>query len=143
MAKFCSSCGAPLEEGMRFCEKCGTPQVVENQSATIQISRAWRFVCFLFDAEVYIDDVKIGTVGNGKSQTFTVSPGAHKLQLKLTYPLLTLFTRSEPKDFQIRGGETLKFNCDYTFGTFATITGFHVLIALAKGFKDIKVEQMR
>ena len=27
-----------------------------------------RYVAFLFDAEVYIDDVKIGTVGNGMKQ---------------------------------------------------------------------------
>ena len=143
MANFCSNCGAPLEEGMRFCEKCGTPQVVEPQQATIQISRVWRLVAFLFDAEVYIDDAKIGAVGNGKTQTFTISPGAHKLQLKLTYPIITLFTQSEPKEFKIRGGETLKFNCNYTFGTFATITGLFFFISLAKGFKVIKVEQVK
>lgn len=143
MAKFCQNCGAPLEEGMRFCEKCGTPQVVENQPAVIEISRAWRFVACIFDAEVYVDDAKIGVVGNGKSQTFTVSPGAHKLQLKLTYPLLTSFYRSPVMDFKVRGGETLKFNCDYTFGTFATITGFCFLMGFAKGFKVIKVEQVK
>ena len=26
MAKFCTSCGSPVEENLKFCPKCGAPQ---------------------------------------------------------------------------------------------------------------------
>lgn len=141
MAKFCSSCGAPLEEGAKFCEKCGASQAVGQQPTTIQISRKWRFVNLVFDEEIYVDEVKIDAVSNGQTKTFDVAPGAHKLQLKMTYPILSGFFRSNPTDFRINNGETLKFNCDYIFGAFATITGFGFLIALFNGSKVIKIEQ--
>ena len=146
MAKFCSSCGAPVEEGMKFCAKCGAAQGGEVQSGaqqptTIQISRKWRWVDFIFDEEVYVDDVKIGAVSNGQSRTFDVAPGAHKLQLKMTYPILSMFFKSHPTDFRIESGEALKFNCDFIFGAFATVTGLHAFIALFNGFKVIKIEQ--
>ena len=146
MAKFCSSCGAALEEGVKFCAKCGAAQSGEVQSGarqptTIQISRKWRWANLIFDEEVYVDDVKIGAVSNGQSKVFDVAPGAHKLQLKMTYPILSMFFKSHPTDFRIENGEALKFNCNFTFGAFATITGFCFFIALFNGFKVIKIEQ--
>ena len=146
MAKFCSSCGAALEEGMKFCAKCGAAQGGEVQSGarqptTIQISRKWRFVDFIFDEEVYVDDVKIGAVSNGQSKVFDVAPGAHKLHMKTTYPILSFFLRSHPTDFRIDNGEALKFNCDFTFGAFATVTGLSFFSILFNGFKVIKIEQ--
>lgn len=146
MAKFCSSCGAPVEEGMKFCAKCGAAQGGEVQSGaqqptTIQISRKWRWANLIFDEEVYVDDVKIGAVSNGQSKIFDVAPGLHKLQLKMTYPILSAFFKSKPTDFRIDNGEALKFNCDYIFGAFATVTGFAFFIALFNGFKVIKIEQ--
>ena len=142
MAKFCSSCGAPLEEGMKFCEKCGAAQTVGvqpavQQSTMIQISRKWRWVDFIFDEKVYIDDVKVGAVSNGQSKVFNVTPGAHKLQLKMNFS----FLRSHPIEFRINNGENLKFNCNFTFGAFATVTSFWFFIALFNGFKVIKIEQ--
>lgn len=127
-------------------KKCGAAQTVGaqpavQQSTMIQISRKWRWVNFIFDEEVYIDDVKVGAVSNGQSKVFNVTPGAHKLQLKMTYPILSSFIRSQPTDFRINNGENLKFNCDFTFGAFATLTGFGFLIALFNGFKVIKIEQ--
>lgn len=149
LAKFCSNCGAQLEDGVKFCGSCGAAQnavqqatVQSPQSTTIQISRTWRFVNFLFDEEIYIDDVKIGAVSNGKSQTFNISPGKHKLQVKMTYPFLSGFFHSKPMDFNINGGENLKFNCNYIFGTLATVTGFGFIITIFNGFKVIKIEQL-
>lgn len=145
MAKFCSSCGAPLEEGMRFCDKCGASQEVNQQSsnvaskATIQISRKWRLLNFMFADEVYIDGVKIGTVSNGQTKTFEVNPGAHKLQLKMTYPLITVFVRSKVVDFNIEKGQTLKFKRDYSFGARMPIIGNFT--CLLYGFKIISIEQ--
>lgn len=146
MAKFCSSCGAPLEEGANFCDKCGTSQSGETQNVaqqptTIQIFRKWRWVDFIFDEEVYVDNVKIGAVSNGQTKTFDVAPGAHKLQLKTTYPVLSFFLSSHPTDFRINNGATLKFNCDFIFGAFATVTGLSLFSILFNGFKVIKIEQ--
>ena len=146
MAKFCSNCGAQLEDGVKFCGSCGAAQdavqQATTQATTIQISRTWRFVNLLFDEEIYIDDVKIGAVSNGKSATFNIAPGAHKLQVKMTYPLLSGFLHSKPLDFNINSGENLKFNCNYIFGTLATITGFGFFTTIFNGFKVIKIEKM-
>ena len=39
MAKFCSECGAALNEGTNFCEKCGAPQN-KTQSSAVTETRA-------------------------------------------------------------------------------------------------------
>lgn len=144
MARFCSSCGAPLEEDAKFCEQCGTAQTVghvdSSQPAKIQLARKWRFVDLIFDEEVYIDEVKVGAISNGQTKTFEVSPGTHKLQLKMTYPLLSCFLRSRPTDIHINQGDTLKFTCDFIFGAFSTITGLGFFISLFNGFNAIKIE---
>lgn len=144
MARFCSSCGAPLEEDAKFCEKCGAAQTVgqsdNRQPAKIQLSRKWRLVDCIFDEEVYIDNVKVGAISNGQTKTFDVVPGSHKLQLKMTYPLLSCFLRSRPTDVHINHGDTLNFNCDFIFGTFSTITGLGLFISLFNGFNAIKIE---
>lgn len=144
MAKFCSSCGASLEDDAKFCEKCGAAQTVgqsdNNRPTQIQLARKWRFPNLIFDEVVYIDDVKVGALSNGQTKIFEVAPGTHKLQLKMTYPLLSCFFRSRPMDIHINKGDTLKFNCDFIFGKFAAMTGFAFFIALFNGFNAIKIE---
>ena len=144
MAKFCSSCGASLEDGAKFCDKCGASQSGETQNVgrqptTIQISRKWRLLNFMFASEVYVDKVKIGKVSNGQTKIFEVAPGVHKLQLKMTYPLFSCFCRSHEFEFRIEDGKTLKFNSDYVAATRLPIIGD--IISLFYGFKIIHIEQ--
>ena len=163
MAKFCSNCGAELEEGSKFCDSCGAKveeeqqelavaplpsmQTAPNKSAkssktTIQIFRKWRFVGFIFADNIYIDGIKVGKVSNGEaSSIIEVTPGIHQIQLKKNYSFLAGFLRSRPTDFRIEEGEALKFNSDFNFGTLSTIFGFWTFKSLFSGFKVIKVEQ--
>lgn len=152
MAKFCQNCGAELEEGAKFCNSCGTAvaeelesvptQPIKNAPTTIQIFRKWRFVGFIYADNIYIDGIKIGKVSNGEaSKIFEVTPGIHQIQLKKNFSLLSGFIRSNPMDFRIEQGEALKFESDFTFGTFSTIMGFWFFSWLFSGFKIIKIEQ--
>ena len=161
MAKFCEHCGAQLEDDAKFCDSCGKP--VESESAidvappasinfappatnsaaktTIQIFRKWRFVDFLYAANVFVDGIQIGKVSNGQTKIFDATPGVHKLQLKMNWSFFSGFLRSPEIDFRIERGDALKFNCDFNFGAFMTITGFFIWKALFCGFKVIKIEQ--
>jgi len=109
---------------------------------TIEIFRKWRWVDFLFGANVLVDGVKIGKVSNGQTKIFEVTPGVHQLQLKMNWSFLSGFLRSRPTDFRIDEGGALKFNCDFTFGALATLTGFWMFMAFFSGFKVIKIEQL-
>ena len=151
MAKFCQNCGAKLDDGVKFCDSCGaaveseiqTVQTVQAQTqpasgnSIIQVFRKWRFVGCIMADKVYVDGIKIGTVSNGQSTIFEVQPGVHQLQLKMNW---NPWIRSAKFDFKIEHGQKLKFNCDYTFGTFATICGWWMLKTLFSGFKIIKIE---
>lgn len=152
MAKFCEHCGAELEDGTKFCDSCGNPTETtalqsynpppeKNLTTTIQISRKWRWVDLFFAENVYVDGIKIGKVSNGQSKIFEVQPGIHKLQLKMNWSFFSGFLRSRPTDFRIEEGNALRFTSDFTFGAFATITGFWMFSWLFSGFKVIKIEQ--
>lgn len=155
MAKFCENCGAELEDGAKFCDSCGNAVEAESISnaaepvsnsdskTTIQIFRKWRFVDFLYAANVFVDGIQIGKVSNGQTRIFDVTPGVHKLQLKMNWSFLSGFLRSREMDFRIERGDALKFNCDFNFGAFMTITCLFMWKALFCGFKVIKIEQER
>ncbi len=160
MAKFCEHCGAELETEAKFCNSCGTPVEAEtttvnvappvnnsnvanssNATTTIQIFRKWRFVDFLYAANVFIDGIQVGKVSNGQTKIFEVTPGVHKLRLKMNWSFFSGFLRSREMDFRIEKGDALKFNCDFNFGAFMTITGLFLWKSLFCGFKVMKIEQ--
>ena len=148
---FCTNCGSQIADDVKFCPSCGNalektipqniaPAVAGNANAatTIELFRKWRWVDFLFAANVFIDGIKSGKLNNGKTKIFEVTPGIHSLQLKMNWSLL----RSDVKDFRINAGEALKFECNFIFGAFSTISGFWGLTALFNWFKVIKIEQV-
>lgn len=58
---------------------------------------------------VYIDGVKVDSIGNGESKILAVTAGQHKLKLKNFFGL----ERSEAINFELEENQRLKFSCRY------------------------------
>ena len=82
---FCPECGKELNKG-KFCPECGTK--IENKSSnngnmiTLTVTRKKRVIGCAIPFSVYVDDVKIGNLGNGKSLTCEVGEGVHTVMFK-------------------------------------------------------------
>lgn len=92
---FCSNCGKKVKGN--FCGACGTKVVgntVQEENSTIKVeegtsrnvvltvTRTKKILGFAISFSVYVDDVQIGSLGNGKSLTYNVSEGNHKVVFK-------------------------------------------------------------
>lgn len=67
MYMFCLGCGCKLELGAKFCTNCGKETGLSNTDnvGTITIVRENKVFGFAIPFEVYVDDVKLGTLSNG------------------------------------------------------------------------------
>jgi hypothetical protein len=82
----CPACGKEIPRDSQYCSHCGTPQIdnsPDSPNAVISIKRYPNLTAALAKFEVYIDNVKVGTVANNAQGQFEVRPGTHVLQLKL------------------------------------------------------------
>ena len=75
------------------------------------INRPWRFVGMWISHNVHLDGTKIGSLSNGGSDLFAISPGTHELKIKGCFGL----ARSNELTFSIQEGNTIKVNSDYKF----------------------------
>jgi|ERR1039458_2379285 hypothetical protein len=75
--------------------------------ATLTINRTREYLNRLRDYGVYIDGIKVGTVANGETKTFTVSSGHHLILTKIDWcssPLLSIdITENEEKIVKVGG----------------------------------------
>ena len=76
--------------------------------ATIKIHRPKNFVGQLRKFNIYVDDVKIGSVANGETQEFQVSEGKHKIYMKQD-----IFNAISTHEFSIAENETKSFTTAY------------------------------
>lgn len=83
---YCLGCGCKVELGAKFCAHCGKPTPLANQETTgkINIVRVKKTFAFAITFDVYIDDVKLGTLKNGSSLSCPASFGSHQIVLKST-----------------------------------------------------------
>jgi len=79
----CPNCGKEISKG-KFCPECGTK--IENSNSsnkiTLTVTRKKKVMGFAIPFSVYVDDEKIGSLGNGKSLTYEVGEGTHKVIFK-------------------------------------------------------------
>ncbi len=137
---FCSTCGAPLKESQPALPVTTDDQIVsqpKGETPLIEIRRESRFVGCLLNCKVYIDNMEVGQVGSGDSKRFEVPEGLHELYVKMNWS----FAKSDPISFKLRQGDFLRFRFDFTFGTFASISGWWFLKMLFSGGKVIRIEQ--
>ena len=111
----------------------------ETARITIDIARKSQtsFNCFnwFMPFSVYVDGVKLGTVGNGKSKLFAMTEGEHELRIKT----LLRLERSAPLRFNIAFNQHLKFKSE--FATLALIP-FGFCATVLPGVKGIEVTKL-
>ena len=73
------------------------------------INRPWRFVGMWISHNVYLDGAKIGSLSNGGSDLFAISPGTHELKIKGCFGL----AKSNGLTFSIQEGDTITVSSDY------------------------------
>lgn len=161
MVKFCSECGAGLEENAKFCAKCGArvgheESIIQTeaalpdkqqQTATLEIVREWRLFNMKLDFAIFLDDIEIGRVKNDSRQVFQIPAGKHTL-LARTIDVArgigkNLTGDSRPFSFEIKPGESLHLGCNYTFGKLASWTFWPFVLYLIKGGKIVKFENQQ
>jgi len=116
----------------------------------IKIKRTNEFVNSLRDYQIFIDNINVGTIGNGKTETFEVEPGNHTICAKIDWcssPVQAFSVNiSETTTFKIgvfKGGKWL-IPLSITAGSifllmfrrwdnqvFLILQGFSILLALS------------
>ena len=82
---FCPNCGKELKKG-KFCPECGSSIEINNSNKTgdvkLIVTRVKKVIGCAIPFSVFVDDVKIGSLGNGKSLTCEVGEGIHTVMFK-------------------------------------------------------------
>lgn len=80
---FCPNCGKEVNKG-KFCPECGSSLEISNNTGDVKliVTRNKRVIGCAIPFSVYVDDVKIGSLGNGKSLTCEVGEGVHTVMFK-------------------------------------------------------------
>lgn len=80
---FCPNCGKEVNKG-KFCPECGSSLEISNNTGDVKliVTRNKRVIGCAIPFSVYVDDVKIGSLGNGKSLTCEVGEGTHTVMFK-------------------------------------------------------------
>ena len=157
---FCSNCGQKLQVGVAYCSSCGNPlnksrgvdsgksaqQLPDKTSVndvaggsiietTIELFRISRHFGRLMPLDVYVDDVKIGSVDNGSYKRFNLTPGRHTLQTKMPWS----FAKSDVLQFNISKGEHLQFDCDHNISNVEMVTNFWLVKTFISDFKPLTI----
>ena len=149
---FCSNCGKEIVGNENFCPNCGkspsgntdlpanqgVPPMASAEPPRIEIHRKSAWYGILNDFKVYVDGSEIGRVGNGKAKTFTVTPGEHKLKVKITW----WWDHSPEVAFTAANNTLSKFQCRFTFGLLGTLFGWGGLKSLFTGGNVIRLENV-
>ena len=94
--KTCKTCGATIDEGVKFCGTCGTRVETEVPAAqnsssvthTLVISRANQFFYALCVYDVYINGSLLGRVPSGQSIALNVYSDTLDIDIKCPLPLM-------------------------------------------------------
>jgi len=83
---YCLNCGCKVELDSKFCGNCGSPTELGKSSVTgkINVIRESKVFAFAISFDVYIDDLLLGRLSNGKSLSCNVALGNHEIILKST-----------------------------------------------------------
>ena len=104
-AMICPNCGKENPEGSSACLACEAPFSAQAQTALIRLNRTSQFTALFTPFEVYIDDRKVGALGNHEQGQYEVQPGAHTLYLKVDN------FKSKPVTLRLNAGETVRLVC--------------------------------
>lgn len=101
----CPNCGTENPESSSTCLSCTAPLTVQAAHTIIRIQRTSQFTALFTPFEVYIDDRKVGALGNHEQGQYEVEPGAHTLYLKVDN------FKSKPIPLSLNAGDTIQLVC--------------------------------
>jgi hypothetical protein len=101
----CPTCGKENPETSSACLSCAAPLKAQAQPALIRLNRKSQFTALFTQFEVYIDDQKVGALGNHEQGQYEVQPGAHTLYLKVDS------FKSKPVALRLNAGDTIQLVC--------------------------------
>ena len=74
----CPNCKKEIEENKNFCPSCGA----KLGEYTLTVTRQKRTMGFAIPFPVYVDDIKIGDLSNGKSLKYSLTKGNHTVSIR-------------------------------------------------------------
>ncbi|MEU1349859.1 zinc ribbon domain-containing protein [Streptomyces sp. NPDC005795] len=77
----CRECGHRVSDGAQICPACGIDS--PGGVTQMEIKRVSRLTGSLVPMAVWIDSNHVGTLTSGKSLTYTVAPGIHRVECGL------------------------------------------------------------
>ncbi len=80
-----------------------------NEEATIELKRRWNFAGAISRFKLFVDDKKIGTISNGKTESFKIPPGTHSIYVKGAF-----WSKTSAIQMQAAPGSISKFECGIT-----------------------------
>ena len=89
-----------------------------SNNATIVLQRSSGWTYRFTGLAVLVDGKKRGSIANGKSQSFTVTPGKHEVQVKGSWPY-----KSAPLELNLTAGTEVFLECGVPAGTMESFTG--------------------
>lgn len=101
----------------------------------LTINRSSEYVNKMRSIHIYIDGVKVGSVSDGKSQTFDITPGKHTVKAKIDW------CGSQEKEIYCSEGDHTHMNlAGFAGGKFTSVKHFLLIIFLPLIFLFIHVE---
>jgi hypothetical protein len=79
-----------------------------NAPATLLISRINSVIGFAVKLEIFVDDIKIGDIANGKQRTFNIEAGEHQVYARRG---VWGGNKTKPVTIAAIAGETIKMSC--------------------------------
>ena len=80
----CSKCNIEVEENKNFCPSCGN----KLGEYTLIVTRKKKTIGFAIPFPIYVDGNKIGDAINGKSLTYNLTKGEHKVSINSVEKIL-------------------------------------------------------
>lgn len=97
------------------------------EDATIKIRRRWNFFGAIRKLIVFVDGNKIGTINNGKEESFAISPGKHLMVLKDT-----MWSKTQTISLDLAPEQKKTFECGVTNSCQKQLVALFVLIVMEK-----------
>lgn len=117
---FCKNCGAPINLNDNFCNECGAKVEKENlgKICKIKVTRRKYFLGVAISFPVYVDDVKIGELKNGKTLEVEVTEGVHEVEFRC-------IEKKVKQEVDLTGKEEVEIFCQANMGLLAAVVGIN------------------
>lgn len=83
---YCLKCGTELSFNTKYCQNCGepTPLSDETKVGKINVIREKKMFGFAISFSVYVDDTLLGQLNNNSKLSTDIALGEHKITFKST-----------------------------------------------------------